>query len=70
MTKVHFEAFAEQARICRQNARVHERGDKALEDACYQQALGIEQAVINVAKRFNPRFDEVRFRQACQIKPA
>jgi hypothetical protein len=26
--------------------------------------------VINVAKRFNPRFDEVRFRQACQIKPA
>jgi hypothetical protein len=31
----------------------------------FQRSLAIEAAVINVGKRFNPRFDEVKFRQAC-----
>lgn len=66
MNKQHFEAFAAEARSWRLNAKTHEaNGDTAKAEVCYQNALGIEQATINVGKRFNPRFDEARFRAAC-----
>lgn len=66
MTKQHFILFANEAREMRRVAKIHEmEGKKDLAENAYAQALGIEAAVIKVGKHFNPRFDEVRFRQAC-----
>ena len=66
MTKQHFIAFAEKARQLRLDAKTHEKaGNKELADCATYQALGIEQAVIEVAQKFNPRFDDARFRAAC-----
>lgn len=66
MTKQHFKAFAEIARTLRARARVHEKdGNAHLAQADYNQAIGIEDAVIKVGLQFNPNFDSARFRQAC-----
>lgn len=66
MSKKHFEAFAAEAREWRRTAKLHATaGDKAKEDYAYAMAIGIEYATINVAKKFNARFDEARFRAAC-----
>ena len=66
MTKQHFQAFAEEAREWRRIGKENEA--KGLKDAAanaFSMALGVEYATIKVAKKFNARFDEARFRAAC-----
>ena len=66
MNREHYLHFAQIARQHRLNAKTHEKaGDKVLADCSIFQALGIEQAVLDVAKRFHSTLNEVRFRQAC-----
>ena len=66
MNKRHFEAFAAVARRRRQDAkRCEAEGKKEEATAAIFVALGIEEAVIEVAQQFNPLFDAARFRRAC-----
>lgn len=51
MTKKHFEALAAEI------AGIRDRGARLLAAQC----------VCNAAQRFNPRFDRVRFFQACGL---
>lgn len=68
MTKKHFEAFAEEAREWRRVAKQNEaQGDKAGATNAFAMAFGIESATVKIAQKFNDRFDETRFRQACQV---
>ena len=66
MNKRHFEAFAEEAREWRRVGKQQEQdGNKEAAANAFSMALGVEYAVIKIGKRFNPAFDEARFRAAC-----
>lgn len=77
MNKQHFIAFAQEARHWRVQAKQWEDKAKAetnpeekvkmasAAEYAYGQSLAIEAATIKVGKRFNSRFDDVKFRQAC-----
>lgn len=67
MTKKHFIAFAKQAALCREEAKEAEKLGAMHNYAAFtNMAQGIEQAVCNIAKDFNPNFNEEKFRAACR----
>lgn len=67
MTQKHFEAFADYIADLRQVAaecsNMEDEAGLALE-----QADTCENMVIEIAKKFNSKFDEKRFTKACQPK--
>ena len=67
MTKKHFKTFAGYIADLRETARKHSNmeGEAAL---VYDQAQECENMVAEIAKKFNSKFDEERFRKACQPK--
>ena len=67
MTKKHFKAFAGYIADLRETARKHSNmeGESTL---VYDQAQACKEMVVEVAKKFNSKFDEERFRKACQPK--
>lgn len=67
MTKQHFIAFAKIASAHRRAAATHTAEDeRPLAIFAAGQAQGIEDAVVQIGKQFNPNFDEDRFRKACK----
>ena len=67
MTKKHFKAFADYITEYRGRAREcsNMEGEAQL---AMEQAIACENMVIEIAKSFNSRFDEARFKKACQPK--
>mgnify|MGYP001560424008 CR=1 FL=1 len=67
MTKKLFKAFAAHIANLRQTAKEHSNmeGESSL---VYDQAQECENMVVEVVKKFNSKFDEEKFRNACQPK--
>jgi hypothetical protein len=80
MNKRYLEAFAAEARDWRRIGQKHEAEAASTADVkartrlmadannAYTLALGVEYAVIKVAKRFSPSFDEAKFRANCNAE--
>jgi len=68
MTIKHFEAAAELIRGMRASAAAMRRdlNDETTARSLELRADGAEDVFVSVASEANPRFDSVRFRQACR----
>lgn len=69
MSRKHFEAAAAEIKALYQAALPHESDTptiSAMKSNFLHRAQGAEDVWVSIASQFNPRFDSVRFRQACR----
>lgn len=66
MSRQHFEAAAKEIRAIYVTAHAQEAASPGWGLELLKRAQGAEDVFVSIASQFNPRFDAVRFRQACR----